>query len=57
MFDWEDFDQFFGHVLATTMTCDTNATLMVAPAGKRLKIYKIYVDGPSEPPPILFQYT
>lgn len=55
MIDWEELKEFFGPVQVTTITCDTTVTLMVAPAGKRLRVFKIIVDSPTEPPLFTFE--
>jgi hypothetical protein len=51
MFEWQDFHPFFGSVLTTTITCDTTVTLAVPSPGMKLRVFKVIVDGPSDPPP------
>jgi hypothetical protein len=53
MFDRSLREFLGGPVHTTVMTADTGATLMVAPEGKRLLIFKVYMDSPDIQPPLV----
>lgn len=45
MFSWEEFADLAGPVTMVSMTCASDATLLVPDAGHKLIVYKAIVDG------------
>jgi hypothetical protein len=53
-FGSDAYDYLGGPVSTTVITSSTTVTLMVASAGQRLRIFKVFVDAPDDQPPVVF---